>query len=125
MPARSDLTQVLSAGADGARRPVLLAEDNPVNHLVAWGRLGCDAAPDHLVPIDWMLPGLDGYETTAEIRQIEPAGGRTPVVAMTANATQGSRERCLTAGMDGYLSKWVDREALAQVGRAWTEGAPP
>jgi two-component system sensor histidine kinase/response regulator len=141
-PARSDVTPVLSTGADGMRRRVLLAEDNSVNQLVARGlltRFGCDvdvaangqeavrlfaAARYDLVLMDRMMPGLDGYEANAEIRRIEPAGGRTPVVAMTTNAMQGDRERCPAAGMDDYLSKPVDRETLGWVLGSWTEGAP-
>lgn len=112
-----------------------------MNQLVARGlltRLGCEvdvaangqeavrlfaAARYDLVLMDCMMPGLDGYEATAEIRRIEPVGGRTPVVAMTASAMQGDRERCLAAGMDDYLSKPVDRETLARVLVAWAEGA--
>jgi CheY-like chemotaxis protein len=140
-PAR-DVAPAVSTGVDGARRRVLLAEDNPVNQLVARGLLtclGCDvdvaangqeavrlfaAARYDLVLMDCMMPGLDGYEATAAIRRIEPADGRTPVVAMTASAMQGDRERCLAAGMDDYLSKPVDRAALARVLVAWAEGGP-
>ena len=91
------------------RRRVLLAEDNPGNQQVARGlliRLGYDVdvaangqdavrlfavARYDLVLMGCMMPGLDGYEATAEIRRIGPAGGRTPVVAMTANGMQGGR----------------------------------
>jgi two-component system sensor histidine kinase/response regulator len=80
--------------------------------------------------MDSMMPGLDGYETTAEIRRIEPVGGRTPVVPMPADAMQGGRERYQAAGLDDYLSKRVDREALAQLvsldgGRAPLRRRPP
>jgi CheY-like chemotaxis protein len=107
-PGRSDVTPVLSAGADDARRRVLLAQGNPVNQLVARSlltRLGCDvdvaangqeairlfaASGYDLVLMDCMMQGLDGYEATAEIRRIEPAGaGRRswPRLPMSCRAT--------------------------------------
>ena len=126
-----------SQPAESLGRRVLLAEDNPVNQLVArslLARLGCevevasngeqalqmlDGARFDLVLMDCMMPGLDGYETTAEIRRRERAGARLPIVAMTASAMQGDRERCLAAGMDDYLSKPVTRDVLAGVLTRW------
>ena len=109
-----------------ASGPVLLVEDNPVNAIVAGAmleRLGL--AYEHvdsgekalarlseagfaLVLMDCQMPGIDGLETTRRWRSIEaaePQRGRTPVVAVTANATASDRQRCLAAGMDDYLSK--------------------
>jgi CheY-like chemotaxis protein len=114
---------------------VLLVEDNPVNQAVALGMLeqmscrvttagdGLDALRRFrkqsfdVVLMDCQMPEQDGYETTRRIRQIETGNGRTPtpVVALTANALAGDRERCLEAGMDEYLAKPFTRQQLRRV----------
>ena len=113
---------------------ILLAEDNVVNQTLALrllGKLGhqADVAGNgqealdlharnryDLVLMDVQMPILGGFEATARIRERE-AGGvpRTPIVAMTAHAMKGDRERCLAAGMDGYLSKPVHAPDLVDV----------
>jgi signal transduction histidine kinase/CheY-like chemotaxis protein len=131
---------------DGARcvlgsrgRPpfVLVAEDNPVNQRVvqrmlersgcrvliaengwrALERLGTDSFD--LVLMDCQMPEMDGYTATAEWRAREPRGQRLPIVALTANAIQGDRERCLAVGMDDYLSKPVQEAALLALLARW------
>ncbi len=103
---------------------VLLAEDSPVNQVVARrllehsgctvdvvadGRAALDALTRDsydLVLMDCMMPELDGFAVTAELRRREAQrGGHTPVIALTASAMPGDRERCLAAGMDDYISK--------------------
>ena len=111
---------------------ILLAEDNPVNqklavkllekqgHVVSVadnGRLALEAwrrGGHDLILMDMMMPEMDGLEATRRIREEEAGQTRIPIVAMTANAMQGDRERCLDAGMDGYVSKPVKPEVLFQ-----------
>jgi PAS domain S-box-containing protein len=123
---------------------VLVVEDNPVNQLVATGfleHLGCrvDVASDGLeavrlltrpheyaaVLMDCRMPRLDGYDATRQVRAHEPVGRRVPIIAMTASALEGERERCLDAGMDDFLTKPVDAAELERVVREWARpGAP-
>jgi len=117
---------VPSPPAMGRRLRVLVAEDNSVNQRVAVGlvqRLGhvADVAADgreaveavrslpyDLIFMDIQMPEMDGFEATGAIRAMAPPISRIPIVAMTANALQGDMERCIAAGMDGYLAKPVD-----------------
>ena len=112
---------------------VLLVEDNPVNQKVArifLERLGCEvtlaghgmdavtaftADKFDLVLLDLQMPIMDGYTATGRLRELEPPGTRTPIVALTASAMSGQRERCLAAGMDELLTKPLDVERLREV----------
>ncbi len=147
----ADATVVLAPGsslplaaAPAAGRPssLLLVEDNAVNqrlalhllqrlgHRVELARNGreaveaaCNGRYDAIL-MDCQMPELDGFEATRRIRSHEAEGQRTPIIAMTANALQGDRERCLEAGMDDYLAKPVRREDLAAMLARWLgEGA--
>ena len=115
------------------RLRILLVDDVEINrelgrlmltkmgHLVSLAENGADAAaeassrPFDLVFMDIQMPVLDGFGATARIRDREAPGSRIPIVAMTAYAMPGDREKCLAAGMDDYITKPVQREALASV----------
>jgi signal transduction histidine kinase/DNA-binding response OmpR family regulator len=116
---------------------ILVVEDNAANLKVAVKmieRLGYRAdvagngseALDILsrvrydaVLMDCQMPEMDGYEATREIRRMELDGGRLPIIAMTAGAMAGDRERCLAAGMDDYISKPVKLHIVAAVLERW------
>jgi CheY-like chemotaxis protein/HPt (histidine-containing phosphotransfer) domain-containing protein len=128
-PAESGASAWQSLGETQALR-ILLAEDNPVNQLVAirsLERLGyrADVAanglevldavarqPYDVVLMDVQMPELDGLDTTRRIVAGWHSGARPRIIAMTANAMSGDRERCLAAGMDDYISKPVRIEEL-------------
>ncbi len=136
-----------AAGAPGAPAPairklrghLLLVEDNPVNLMVAQRLismlgLNCETADNgekalermmsgqlDLVLMDCQMPVKDGYTATQEWRQHELRAGlpRLPIIAMTANAMAGDRQKCLDAGMDDYITKPVDRRLLESSLARW------
>jgi CheY-like chemotaxis protein len=77
------------------------------------------AQPYDVVLMDEQMPGMDGRETTRVLRQREGPEGHTPVVALTANADAAAQQRCLEAGMDGFLAKPVRRLALRDTLVRW------
>jgi PAS domain S-box-containing protein len=134
------------AGASCRSRPlcVLLVEDNATNRLLAVSLLekeghtvetapnGKEALatlakrPFDVVLMDIQMPEMDGFETTARIRKLEQGTGEhIPIVAMTAHAMKGDRERCLGAGMDGYVSKPVWAGELYQALANFTPSDTP
>lgn len=127
---------ILPVEAEDLKRRILLVEDNRINLQVALGVLGklgyrrVDTATNgtkalealaqqtyDLVLMDLSMPEKDGFETTRILRQTGTAliNSQVPVIALTAHAMRGDRERCLEAGMNGYLSKPLDPEELGQV----------
>ena len=147
LPERMQVTDDAESGLPRTGRlrgRVLLVEDNPVNLMVAQrlvGLLGlqCETADNgekalermvagsiDLVLMDCQMPVKDGYTASREWRQHEVANNlaRLPIIAMTANAMAGDRQKCLDAGMDDYLSKPVDRRLLEATIARWLQSRP-
>lgn len=127
------------AGIPRAQLKVCIAEDNPINQKIAisfvkklgfnceaygdgqqavdaLGRASADNHPFHLVLMDVQMPVLDGYNATREIRKhSDPRVSNILVIAMTASAIRGDREKCLEAGMNNYLAKPVRADTLKQM----------
>ena len=133
LPSEFEIPVAVSPVARAQLR-ILLAEDNPANqklasyilqdrgHLVEIAGDGQEAVRlteqnrYDVILMDVQMPGMDGLEATAAIRKREDGGKRVPIIAMTAHAMKGDRDRCLAAGMDGYLSKPIDdHETIALV----------
>jgi CheY-like chemotaxis protein len=127
------------SGQSKPRLNILLVEDGLVNQKVAMGMLkdhdvvlaenGQEAIEQlqdrafDLVLMDVQMPVMDGLEATARIREQEVDTERhIPIIAMTASAMKGDRERCLEAGMDGYISKPVTKKDLAELVRRYASG---
>jgi signal transduction histidine kinase/DNA-binding response OmpR family regulator/HPt (histidine-containing phosphotransfer) domain-containing protein len=123
---------------------ILLAEDNPVNRehvsllLEKWGHQvvqapdgraavdACEQGEFDLILMDAEMPEMNGLEAAAEIRRREADTDRhLPIIAMTAHALKGDRERCLAAGMDDYITKPMERETLFSLIEALTSGGAP
>jgi len=134
-------SQNLTAGTNNTvakhNARILLAEDHPINQRVAvleLEKFGCKVevaengkvavdmflkVPYDMVVMDINMPEMDGYDATKKIRSLEKGDRHTPIIAMTANAMQGDREKCLAAGMDDYISKPVHRSHLEKALQKW------
>jgi CheY-like chemotaxis protein/HPt (histidine-containing phosphotransfer) domain-containing protein len=128
------------AGSEQSRR-ALIADDNVINQRVAAAMLrhlgfdvdvvadGADAVeaamltPYRIILMDCQIPGLDGYQATAEIRRLQGPSRRTPIVAVTGSASMSDEKRCLAAGMDGFLSKPLRLRSLGAALARWVPQA--
>ncbi len=129
------LIQTTPLGQTGVprQRRVLLAEDNAINQRLVLGLLSkwgyaVDVAENGRIAVrqfqttqydvilmDMQMPEMGGVEATAEIRKLEHGNARIPIIAMTANAMLGDKEKCIEAGMDYYLSKPIKSDLLRQL----------
>jgi two-component system, sensor histidine kinase and response regulator len=137
-PVAELVTETSRASALGPKRRALIAEDNPVNLMLAEKLLeragwtvvkannGREAVEVHaagdvdIILMDCQMPDMDGYEATAMIRAAEGTSRHTPILALTATAMQGDRERCLAAGMDDYVTKPIQVETLMAALEKWS-----
>ncbi len=126
-----------ASGSHFVTARILVVEDNRTNQKVAQkmleglgytadlqanGQLGVDAhaaAPYDLILMDCQMPVMDGYEASRAIRALKTEARTVPIIALTANALEGDRERCLAAGMDDYLTKPLKRERLRTALEQW------
>ena len=133
------MKKVSPADSSTGEISILLAEDNAVNQMLVLRLLekigyradvvenGLDAVDRvrggryDLVLMDCQMPEMDGYQATAEIRRLEAGKRHTNIVAVTANAMLGDREKCLKAGMDDYLSKPIQLAKLKSVLDRWSQ----
>ncbi|MBI5054118.1 MAG: PAS domain S-box protein [Chloroflexi bacterium] len=140
---RHTISEQQKTRSDHQEIHILLAEDNHINRKVAVnllqranykvdavenGRLAVEAiqrTPYHLILMDVQMPEVDGFEATKMIRDHEGTTRHTPIIAMTAHAMKGDREKCLEAGMDDYISKPLDPDQVFATIQRWTQFAPP
>ncbi|MGE1177718.1 ATP-binding protein [Pseudomonas sp. BW7P1] len=138
LPTLAAAPRAIDGNPHGEGRNVLLVEDNPVNQTVIEAMLRSlgftvNVATDGMqavrsasanryeaILMDCRLPIIDGYEATRQIRRL-PGGGQVPIIALTANALQGDRENCLSAGMNDYLAKPFKRNDLQLILQRWVQ----
>jgi signal transduction histidine kinase/ActR/RegA family two-component response regulator len=136
-PGHEQVVRISERRSSAAAALVLVVEDSPVNRVVAVSVLERRGYRVHVVNdgrealqalatqrydavlMDCQMPDIDGYEATRELRRRESGGRHTPIIAMTAHAMTGDRERCIAAGMDDYIAKPVRAQALEEILERW------
>ena len=142
LPADFEAPVVIPAAASAQLR-ILLVEDNPANQKLATyilrdrghtveiagdGREAIYLTEQNrydVILMDVQMPEMNGLEATAAIRKREDGGRRVPIIAMTAHARSGDRDRCLAADMDGYLSKPINAQVMIRIIEGLACGAAP